>query len=311
MESFTIGIAEESGVDRLSEGVRVGLPFAPGVLAEPYAVALLSSGGESLDAQYHPLALWRDGSIRWLLASFQIDLAAGCETTVEVRPAPPDARMAPTPSLATNEGPRIQVDTGSIRAVVGGESADSFVVEDREGNQLLSAAPHLRITTGDGVLHRADAPDTLELEENGPVCASAFVAGPMRAGAGDSPFRYETRLFFWRGQASVSAEHTFVNVGTEEIVEIDEATIELCADSPFEGTVDCGTAGGVASHVAGSLDDVGIVTVDQRCYFWQEVCRNEDGTPDYYVLDADFGYAVTAGGNEVARGGKAPGWVLG
>src|SRR3990172_2966661 len=68
-------VEEPAGAARQAWPVTSGIPFAEGELKDPQAVALSDDSGGRAPLQTEVLARWPDGSIRWLLADFQVDLA--------------------------------------------------------------------------------------------------------------------------------------------------------------------------------------------------------------------------------------------
>ena len=69
-----ITVDEPSGVARKGWPVTSGVPLAEGALPEGAAVALYSADGGPIPLQTEVLARWPDGSARWLLLDFQLDL---------------------------------------------------------------------------------------------------------------------------------------------------------------------------------------------------------------------------------------------
>ena len=80
-----ITVEEPSGVDRKAWPVTSGVPLAEGALKDPAAAALFSAGGRELPLQTEVLARWPDGSVRWLLLDFQVDLAAKQTKSLSLR----------------------------------------------------------------------------------------------------------------------------------------------------------------------------------------------------------------------------------
>ena len=306
MTPFKIQFVEESGHDRVAEGVRVGLPFSKGVLRDPGSIGLTTGDGQQVPAHFKPLVDWDDGSVRWLLASFQIDLAANAELSVTVHEDGGDAAQGT--AMGVTEGGGVRVDTGVTRVRVGGRARDTFVVQDAQDQELLSSQPKLALVTGDGKSHCADVPDTVNIEDNGPVCAVLFVAGPMRDGSGNAVFRYETRMTLWRGRPDIEVQHTVINVGSEDVVEVDEMSIEMASGHPMPKAM-VSTDG---EPCAVDLQPDGVVSLDQRCYFWQEIAKDKDGgEADYCVIDSDFGYTIKSNDRKIVEGEHATGWILG
>jgi len=50
--------------------VSLGVPFPQGMLRAETPLAMQAPSGEMLPAAGRPLAMWPDGSVRWILVSF-------------------------------------------------------------------------------------------------------------------------------------------------------------------------------------------------------------------------------------------------
>ncbi len=309
--SFTVTIREEAGIARRGEPTQVSLPFAAGVLENEADVAITGSDGKPVPAQFEVLARWNDGSIRWLLARFRVDVPANGQVALTVHRgahAPPNR----APDLVRKEGANLHVDTGVIRAEVGATQREAFTVTTAEGKTLLTHRPQLVVYSPSGDEHRGAPPETVEVEVNGPLYASVFLAGPMKAKDSkfDDIFQYETRVHFWRGLGRILAEHTVVAIGSANggITIVDGIVVGLKADDTFSNYV---LAGQDKTH-AGALDGAEGVRLKQTCAYWHECGQGPkpDGGLKYAVLEADFGYTVTSDqGRRLAEGEKSAGWL--
>ena len=72
-----ISVAEPTGVNRRSWPVTSGIPFASGALLDANRSVLISADNRELPLQTEVLSRWQDGSVRWLLLDFAVDLRAG------------------------------------------------------------------------------------------------------------------------------------------------------------------------------------------------------------------------------------------
>jgi hypothetical protein len=52
------------------ESVMIGIPFAPGVLADATALEVHAGSGDLLPSQWTPLEHWPGGTVRWALVDF-------------------------------------------------------------------------------------------------------------------------------------------------------------------------------------------------------------------------------------------------
>ncbi len=310
--SFTVTIRERAGIARRGEPTRVSLPFAVGVLKDASDVSLAEPSGRPVPAQFEVLARWDDKSIRWLLARFFVDVAANGKITLVVRRGVGSSAMH-GPNLVSKTPTNLVVDTGAIRAVVGAAHCETFLVTDRDGKALLKQRPQLVLYSPTGVAHRCACPDTVDLEQNGPLYASVFLAGPMKGKEPgvDKLFRYETRLHFWKGLGRVLAEHTVVAVGSAKdgVTIVDGIVVDMKAISDVSKYV---FAGKGRAH-PGSLRAGQTARLKQTCAYWHESGSGPDGVAEpvrFVVLEADFGYALTTnGGRAMAEGQRADGWL--
>jgi hypothetical protein len=112
----TLTVRETAGVARPDGVVSSGIPFAKGAVADVSRLSV-SVGGKPTPAQFEPLAVWNDGSVRWSLMTCRLDVPAGGKAAVTIRddgrnPAPP------TP-VKVAEGPEdVRVSTGPLEFAV-------------------------------------------------------------------------------------------------------------------------------------------------------------------------------------------------
>ena len=83
MKTINIQINEQAGIARKNEFVRLGVPLLEGQVTEAKQLFLQT---ENIDTpcQFKPLTYWPDGSLRWVLASFQTTLEANQTNTFEL-----------------------------------------------------------------------------------------------------------------------------------------------------------------------------------------------------------------------------------
>ena len=67
-------VSEHDGVARRAFPVTGGIPLARGLARAADALVLLDADGRPLDMQAEVLSRWGDGSARWILLDFQVDL---------------------------------------------------------------------------------------------------------------------------------------------------------------------------------------------------------------------------------------------
>lgn len=247
--SVPLTVTDNSGVDRRAWPVTTGVPLPAGLVSDVAQLRLVDERGRELPAQFGVLNRYasRDGSLRWVLLDFQVDLAANGSAVVRLTNDRPAAPVVDPLRIKVNEG-EILIETGPLRAVVG-RHHPSLLRQVIVGGRLVleddadSAAPGLR--TGEvGLMehHRgsvwnnagwnrdttvekhfvaeadyAARPDeAVAVETEGPLRTVLVVRGgfrPLSAGRGilDEPYRYASRLTFFRGHGFIKVEHDIEN----------------------------------------------------------------------------------------------------
>ena len=177
--------------------------------------------------------------VRWLLARFLADVPAQGKVTLSVRQGAAASMVQGNVKLIRREGQVFIADTGPIQVQVqvGADQRGGFGVKDHQGNALLKQRPELMVYSPTGGQYRSGPPEQVELEVNGPLYASIFLAGPMQAKDSryDGVLHWETRLHLWKGLARILAEHTVVAMGAAEngITIIDGIVVDLKAAGGF------------------------------------------------------------------------------
>ncbi|HMP17900.1 MAG TPA: hypothetical protein PKD72_12810, partial [Gemmatales bacterium] len=75
LEPILIHLTAPAPLHRQQEPVTLGIPFPAGALQHPEHLHLVHPSGKEIALQTAVLDRWKDGSIRWLLADFQAELA--------------------------------------------------------------------------------------------------------------------------------------------------------------------------------------------------------------------------------------------
>jgi len=97
--------------------VSSGIPLSQGDLLDDRAAALFDAAGQEVPLQTEALARWPDGSVRWLLLDFQIDLAAHERKSLKLRFGSDVHRAAvenPVRIVQAADG-KTTIETGPVR----------------------------------------------------------------------------------------------------------------------------------------------------------------------------------------------------
>ncbi|MBP89583.1 MAG: hypothetical protein CMJ64_23215 [Planctomycetaceae bacterium] len=220
-------VEEPNDVACNSWPVTSGIPFAQGSLKDKDPVALFSADGVETPLQTETLSRWPDGSVRWLLLDFQVNLLPREVKRFVLRSGSSVERTAvDDPLRIDQERDAITIDTGPLRVkLIEGEFRllDQVWLDGNHdgafsGNERVttSQGAGIVLTTPDGRQFRADlAGAEITVEQTGPLRGCVRIAG-IHAGDNGHMFRYVVRLHAFRGQPFVRMNYTFVNDHQDE-----------------------------------------------------------------------------------------------
>ncbi|MBI3997050.1 MAG: DUF4091 domain-containing protein [Candidatus Omnitrophica bacterium] len=201
-----------------------GIPFAMGQLAANAAIRVHDMNGAVWPAQTRPLAVWEDGSVKWLLVTAQVPMTARSRQLWLEYGEPVAADPAPQPRVRVDDTPQaVTVTTGPLRFTVSRRHFTLFdsTFVDRNRDGVFAEAERLA-SAGDLVLKRGDTEfrssrDTvsymLQVEEAGPVRATLKASGWFRDAAGRGFCQFTVRLQAFAGLPQVRVYHTFIYTG--------------------------------------------------------------------------------------------------
>jgi len=145
-------VAEPSGLARRNWPVTSGIPLGQGIVRDGEQAALFASDGLQIPLQTEVLSRWPDGSVRWLLLDFSIDLAAR-ETKRLTLQCGSNVRRPPVANgvRALSRDDAVVIETGPLRVALSPKSFRLLdeVRLDRNGD---GSPEPLRLTHPKGVL---------------------------------------------------------------------------------------------------------------------------------------------------------------
>lgn len=247
----TLTVFEHAGVARAGRPLRWGVPLPQGRVAATTPLVLVDSGGFAMPTQSRDLALWPDGSRRWVLLDTQVQLAAGATARLTLRTLEAPHEVL-DPLTVTESAEAFTIDTGPLEVEIDRTSGsvlrrawlDSELVLDAPtgpdrgpfvatgGTEYLGA----RLTASSAPLgsdaidaYRSWGDDNLErpanrfdpwdlevvVEEQGPVHAVVRVTGTHLAADGSTTGTFVVRVHATRGARNLRFEQTFIYTGAE------------------------------------------------------------------------------------------------
>ncbi|MCP4642918.1 MAG: hypothetical protein GY851_20900, partial [bacterium] len=217
-QTIDLVVSEPTNAARQSWPATVGMPFSRGALANVGDLRLSNPRGDDVPLQAIPTSLWHDGSVKWATLSFLADSRAeGKSRPYRLTTKSGDATEATdaTPVLTVAESSEAWgLSTSTLSFTVGKKGATFFgrFGFDENGDGVIG--PDERVTgsdmsglvleTGDGQVWTCAAPDTVDVEENGPVRAVVRCAGAMRGNDNGEGWRYLVRLTFTKGMGGMT-----------------------------------------------------------------------------------------------------------
>ncbi len=214
----SIELRETAGIARCAEAVRLGVPLPRGRVRPGVAAWVVAADGVARVVQWRALARWPDGSVKWALADFLVDLAAGGRRELRLRWETDDLPATPPPA-----GDTALTVEGRLGGFVVETAAATFHVPgpgERDGALLLRAVSvagrsrlsgeglrwRLRGGTGAAAAEAEIRIDAVELEDTGPVRATLSIRGQARGAGLPVALPFRARLAFSAGSPEVCIE---------------------------------------------------------------------------------------------------------
>jgi hypothetical protein len=194
----SLTVTNREYIKKTAEPVTSGIPFAEGILTDANKVKL-SRGGDEIPTQARTLATWPDGSIRWLLLDFQVDLPAFGAVPITL-----ETDSIPTPVTGityNNQVSSLTVNTG----------AATFTFDK---NELKIKGEYFQVISGGATYRAVPDKDKWTVEESGPLKLVIRVEGNWLNGGsrlGNSLVTFRARLIFFKNKSGMRVLFTFKN----------------------------------------------------------------------------------------------------
>ena len=217
-------VTEPAGVARLRAPVTSGVPFAHGDIRSADGVALFTAGPQRspVPLQTEVLSRWPDGSIKWLLLDFQVDLQPRQSVRFVLEFGGGVTRPKVTDPITITDGyDGMTIDTRRLRVHLDRKNFRPlhavWLDRNRDGRYgdtervTHPDSPGLVLTTPLGRNFRAHLSSMhIDREQQGPLRACVRLHGTHSDETGHF-FRYVVRLHFFRGLPDVRFDYTFIN----------------------------------------------------------------------------------------------------
>ena len=208
-------IHEPSGVCRPRWPVSVGVPFEESALRSVDEIRLLGPDGQALASCAEVRATWPDGSVKWALLDFQIDVEPMARTQCTLALADPDDRPEThSPLHAEVSDEYIDVFTGDLAVRLGrcgprllrsvSQGPCEFLRPADDGDGPSSASADLVARDADGTLYWGAVEEAVLEEHNALRLVIRASGGYIRQDG--------SRLLSWIARVCFFAHHRFLRI---------------------------------------------------------------------------------------------------
>jgi len=206
---IALHVSDRLGAARRREMICSGVPFAQGKTQPDDLWHVETSGSQPLPTQTKVLGSWPDDSVKWLLVQFPADCPANSQVTYQLVSGPPPA--PPQAVKIDEDAEAVTINTGALRLTVPKDELSTVGEVWRLGEdgqqQVLSGGTPMTLMLADGTTHSTSgvAPESVQIEESGPLRATVRVVGWLEGPDQQRLYKLDTRLRFYAGQSYIKA----------------------------------------------------------------------------------------------------------
>ncbi|MGD8239074.1 MAG: hypothetical protein PVH68_11010, partial [Armatimonadota bacterium] len=245
-------VEEPAGLARVAEPVTSGVCLPAGQY-RPGQEFSLQDADAAVPLQATPLVVDANGSLRWVLLDFQLDIGAGETKRLLLKPEQSGAKPPQTISV-TDTADSISIDTGPLAFSVSRTKPFGIFESARvRGAAALSGPGSLTYVEGKtGERYVAGAPEKTVFECRGPLRVTLRLDGAYE-GTGDCRLTYTTRITAWAGRTDVYVKHILANSNSERVyhANLRSAAITLRPSVEVETEVSVGAGDTLRSPLTG------------------------------------------------------------
>jgi hypothetical protein len=216
--------------------VGCGLPIPRGELGSAANVSVLDRSGAAIPVQSRAMAVWPDGSVKWLYLDFP--QTSPPYTVVYGSRVHPAAATSAVSVKRTERG--IEVDTGAVRFLVPGSKFGILSEVSRKGRTVQAGPIAAAVVEAGGKMWDASALPVakIEIEREGPLHAVILVATRTPpSGKAASGFAHSARIHAYAGSAVVGIDYFVANTDARPKVMARSITLRLPVAPETSGEV--------------------------------------------------------------------------
>ncbi len=212
LNNIPLLVEESAGIARVHEPVTVGLPLPQGMVLAPRCLTLWDANGFQLPLQANSLANWSDGSVKWVLLDFQVNIEAKARLAYQLRCISDPLTRCESPKLTAQESAaQIVVDTGKATFFVNRQLCKPFDRVVMNGAEVIAMQGSSFVLTDDGGRTYLPHINDAAIETNGPLRVTIRARGEMQSAGRKSLARFDVRLSFHAGSGFVQMQMTLHN----------------------------------------------------------------------------------------------------
>jgi|GEM_PF-4521958 len=211
--SLALTVRETSGVARVNEVIRSGVPLARSHnILNTSQLTIVDASDTPVPAEFQVLARWDAGRtnasapVQWLLVTFPATVAANQSATYRLVT---DGSAGPNPAPAVplsliQNGNQVTVDTGAATFTFGGDATMLFdTVRQANDTQLINGS-NLSVNINNGAAQGHSTTRSVTIEHYGPLTVIVVVRGAYNAAAvGGGVLSSMRRYVFTAGSPTV------------------------------------------------------------------------------------------------------------
>ncbi|MFO7946642.1 MAG: glycoside hydrolase family 127 protein [Armatimonadota bacterium] len=230
-----------SQYDRPAEPVTAAIPFPEGTLADGMDVCA-HNGNLPVPTQSRTTATWPDGSVKWLLVDFLVDLPGNTSADFTLHVDAACAEPSQPVHARQVEG-RMVIDTGPLTLCLrhSGEKG-LFHSALLNTSEIVAAGeltgPVLNIK-GTEYIPRLD-PGGWRIQERGPVRLVARAEGTHTASDGSACMDFTAAVTAYAGKPWVEVEYRIINREEPDELTVDSCVLSYRPGDPADGTTAVG-----------------------------------------------------------------------
>jgi hypothetical protein len=256
---LSLDVREPSGLARTHWPVTAGVPFPQGKVRDVAALRLAddtAGGSATPPVQASVLSRWPDGSVRWALLDWQVDLRAAQERRFHVEVGSSPAAAGTRGAVRLHDaGDRVEVDTGPLQFAIP-KTRFAIIDHARLNGVPVTTGPVVSFLDIDGKRLAAQAPMSVSVTDDGPWRGRIELRGHFAAS-----FDYVVRIDAFANQPFVRVLHSVEQHSPEPYSYVRQIGIDLPLALTGKLTYSAGSDGAVP--LSGELPHNGLSLVQE------------------------------------------------